>query len=96
MIVSGSVIVKSDKPKEVMDTLRATTEKWIKINSETSQWMIQFIRNILALDFVNDDQWSWIYYKMLNQKNHMMFFLHTPLICCTLEETQAKICSHTF
>ena len=67
MIVSGSVIVKSDKPKEVMDALRATTEKWIKINSETSQWMIQFICNILALDFVNDDQWSWIYYKMLNQ-----------------------------
>lgn len=37
VIVSGSVIVKSDKPKEVMDALRATTEKWIKINSETSQ-----------------------------------------------------------
>lgn len=33
VIVSGSVIVKSDKPKEVMDALRATTEKWIKINS---------------------------------------------------------------
>ena len=32
-LVSGSVIVKSDKPKEVMDALRATTEKWIKINS---------------------------------------------------------------
>lgn len=37
VIVSGSVIVKSDKPKEVMDALRATSEKWIKINSETSQ-----------------------------------------------------------
>ena len=46
MIVSGSAIIKSDKPKEVIDTLRATTEKWIKINSEGSQWVIQFISNI--------------------------------------------------
>ena len=46
MIVSGSIIVKSDKPKEVIDALRAITEKWIKINSEASQWMIQFICNI--------------------------------------------------
>lgn len=46
MIVSGSAIIKSDKPKEVIDALRATTEKWIKINSEASQWMIQFISNI--------------------------------------------------
>ena len=65
MIVSGSAIIKSDKPKEVIDTLRATTEKWIKINSEGSQWVIQFISNIsreffLALDFVNDDQGSCI------------------------------------
>lgn len=37
MIVSGSAVVKSDKPKEVMDTLREVTEKWIKINSEASQ-----------------------------------------------------------
>ena len=37
MIVSGSVVVKSDKPKEVIDTLRAVTEKWIKINSEATQ-----------------------------------------------------------
>ncbi|XP_022801056.1 ribulose-phosphate 3-epimerase, cytoplasmic isoform-like [Stylophora pistillata] len=37
VIVSGSVIIKSGKPKEVIDALRATTEKWIKINSETSQ-----------------------------------------------------------
>ncbi|KAL9968273.1 hypothetical protein ACROYT_G026626 [Oculina patagonica] len=36
MIVSGSAVVKSDKPKEVMDSLRATTEKWIKINHEAS------------------------------------------------------------
>ena len=46
MIVSGSAIIKSDKPKEVIDALRATTEKWIKINSDASQWMIQFISNI--------------------------------------------------
>ena len=46
MIVSGSAIIKSDKPKEVIDALRATTEKWIKINSEGSQWVIQFISNI--------------------------------------------------
>ena len=38
MIVSGSAVVKSDKPKEVIDSLRATTEKWIKINFEASQW----------------------------------------------------------
>ena len=37
MIVSGSAVVKSDKPKEVIDSLRATTEKWIKINFEASQ-----------------------------------------------------------
>ena len=37
MIVSGSAVVKSDKPKEVMDALREVTEKWIKINSEASQ-----------------------------------------------------------
>lgn len=37
MIVSGSAVVKSDKPKEVMDTLREVTEKWIKINHEASQ-----------------------------------------------------------
>ncbi|XP_073236227.1 ribulose-phosphate 3-epimerase-like [Porites lutea] len=37
MIVSGSAVVKSDKPKEVMDTLREVTEKWIKINSKASQ-----------------------------------------------------------
>lgn len=34
MIVSGSAVIKSDKPKEVIDTLRAVTEKWIKINNE--------------------------------------------------------------
>jgi len=38
MIVSGSAVVKSDKPKEVIDSLRASTEKWIKINLEASQW----------------------------------------------------------
>jgi len=37
MIVSGSAVVKSDKPKEVIDTLRAVTEEWIKINSEATQ-----------------------------------------------------------
>jgi len=37
MIVSGSAVIKSDKPKEVIDSLRATTEKWIKINYEASQ-----------------------------------------------------------
>ena len=37
MIVSGSAVVKSDKPKEVMDTLREVTEKWIKINSAAIQ-----------------------------------------------------------
>ncbi|XP_068693711.1 ribulose-phosphate 3-epimerase-like [Montipora foliosa] len=37
MIVSGSAVVKSDKPKVVIDSLRATTEKWIKINFEASQ-----------------------------------------------------------
>ena len=37
MIVSGSAVVKSDKPKEVIDSLRTTTEKWIKINYEASQ-----------------------------------------------------------
>ena len=37
MIVSGSAVVKSNKPKEVMNTLREVTEKWIKINSEASQ-----------------------------------------------------------
>lgn len=34
MIVSGSAVIKSDKPKEVIDTLRAVTEKWIKINNK--------------------------------------------------------------
>ncbi|XP_044178706.1 ribulose-phosphate 3-epimerase-like [Acropora millepora] len=34
MIVSGSAIIKSDKPKEVIDKLRAVTEKWIRINNE--------------------------------------------------------------
>ena len=37
MIVSGSAVVKSDKPREVMDTLREVTEKWIKINSAAIQ-----------------------------------------------------------
>ena len=37
MIVSGSAVIKSDKPKEVIDTLRGVTEKWIKINSEEGQ-----------------------------------------------------------
>lgn len=37
MIVSGSAVVKSDKPKEVMDNLKAVTEKWIKINYEGSK-----------------------------------------------------------
>ena len=37
MIVSGSAVIKTDKPKEVIDTLRAVTEKWIKINSEGTQ-----------------------------------------------------------
>lgn len=37
MIVSGSAVIKSDKPKEVIDTLRAVTEKWIKINSGEGQ-----------------------------------------------------------
>ena len=36
MIVSGSAVVKSDKPKEVIDALRAVTEKWIKINNGAS------------------------------------------------------------
>lgn len=34
MIVSGSAIIKSDEPKEVIDKLRAVTEKWIRINNE--------------------------------------------------------------
>ena len=34
MIVSGSAVVKSDDPKQVMAILRETTEKWININDE--------------------------------------------------------------
>ena len=58
MIVSGSAIIKSDKPKEVIDALRATTEKWIKINSEGSQWVIQFISNIYG-EFLGIEFCQW-------------------------------------
>lgn len=37
MIVSGSAVVKSDDPKQVIAILRERTEKWIKNNNEAEQ-----------------------------------------------------------
>ena len=34
MIVSGSAVVNSPNPREVIDKLRAVTEKWIKSNAQ--------------------------------------------------------------
>lgn len=35
MIVSGSAVVNSPNPKDVMDNLRSVTEKWIKVNANS-------------------------------------------------------------
>jgi hypothetical protein len=37
MIVSGSAVVKSDNPREVIAILREKTEKWIKENYEAER-----------------------------------------------------------
>ena len=80
LVVSLSKVInqrKSWTPWE--QPLKNGSRLTVKQVNEWFSLSATFIEKFLALDFVNDDQWSWIYYKMLNQKNHMMFFSAHPI-----------------